>query len=156
MLHKFENNSGKELYCGPHAICALTGHEPKDVCDLIIALRQRGLSKPGGAISARLKHSQHVKMMWMEELQAFFEQLGYSCRMRSLYAKHTTLAGYCAMAALEDQEGLVGRIIRVSGHFIAVSPCGQWVSDTWTKHPKPYREGPRLRSKITHELKVFV
>jgi hypothetical protein len=148
-LHQITRDTRRRLYCGPTAICAITGLSAKTVLEAIDARRGAYAYNSNGRLRG-------VTTMTMAEVSDVLNGFGYPTVTRpvSRFSPAPTLAQYLAELA-ERHVPSAPRIIRVRGHFMAVGACGRDVCDTRTKDPVPAKQSPRRRARVLDEIIVY-
>jgi hypothetical protein len=145
-LHRVIRDTKRALYCGPTAICAVTGLPASRVLSAIEIGRGEGARNAAGLPKG-------VRGMTIGEVSLALRRLGFiTCRWE--VEGEPTFAAY-----LDDLQAnplaTAMRIARIRGHFLAVGPHGRDVCDTKTLQPVPAKRAPNRRARVTDEILVW-
>lgn len=124
----------RALYCGPTAVCAVTGAKASKVLSLIE--EQRG----GGAFRESDGRRKGIRGMGVGEVVSVLRRMGYAARYVERPDK-PTLAQWLA-----DRKLKAPRIIHLRGHFVAVD--ARHFVDNHVKAPVPLGSCPRRRARV--------
>lgn len=144
-LHQINYDTRRAMYCGPTAICAVTGFAASAVLREIEDGRGENAIKMDGIRKG-------VRGMHIAEVVETLRRLGCEVQHRRMPSPYKTVAAYCN-GILEQAN--FSRIIRIRGHFIAVDGVGGHVCDTRTKQPVPSKSGPYRRAFVTDDILII-
>lgn len=111
MLYLVRSSFKGPLFCGPTALCSVTGIPVERIIKEIQAYRQN--DKP-------------VEGMYMREMQDILRRFRYKTQFREYPTDKSSLFDYCARLRIRGERRR--RIVSVHGHVVATD--GVWVYDT--------------------------
>lgn len=129
--------TGRNTYCGPAAVAALTGRTTDEVAARIRRFRQRA----GW-------HTRSVRGVWMSEMRPIL--LSYGILPTEIYRRRQTLQNL-----VRDLTNGV-YLVSVTGHFVVMRVAGDraTVIDNQTKDGVPVTEHRSRRKFVTRCLRV--
>lgn len=135
MTNKLNKVEGNNIFCGPAAIAAITGHTTDDVERLIQKLRA---------------NYSPVKAVYDTELYKIFNQLGWKVNTQSI-AKGTRLFSFISEMR---EDGYY--VISVPSHFVVVYKEGnnRFFCDNHTKEPIRAGASARLMQEVVRAARV--
>ncbi len=152
LLHRINFDNRDKLYCGPHAIAAATGLSPQAIVELITAQRilgRSGIEEP--ATARRYAKFTDIKYMRFEEIAATLRAIGYKCHAGPIEGRPKV---WQFIESLAKNPQPYPHILRISGHFLALSGCGRQIADTVSIQPEATEGGRYHGSSITHALSI--
>lgn len=126
------------IYCGPAALCAVTGKPYEEVRTMINNIRDRASNTA-------------VKGMWPTELRRCLRRLGFYGVWWKPETERPTLAKF-----LRDRpKDMINQtlIIELTGHYVTVK--GRKFIDNHTKVPVFIRQAPFRRKRVIRYLAVY-
>jgi hypothetical protein len=145
-LRHINYDTDRAMYCGPTAICAVTGKSARMVLHVIEAGRgERAINARGVAKGVRGMH--------ISEVVAVLTDMGFQVQRRSYLGRCPTVAQYCE--TMFPERANCPRIIRIRGHFMAVSDHGKTICDTGTKQPVPAKQARFRRARVTDDIIIL-
>lgn len=144
-LYPIIRDTKRKLYCGPTAICAVTGLAASTVIAEFDNYRGAYGFKSDGVRKG-------VRGVSNGELVAVLNRLGYKVVQRDVVGK-PTVAQY--IEGLIEQSWM-RRIVNVRGHYIAIGGMGVEVCDTYSKQPVHQSTSYRgKRSRVIREFLIY-
>lgn len=153
MLHEIQFDNRDKLYCGPHALAAATGLSPQALCELVQA--QRLLCRSGFQEPARARRAAKegpIKYMDFFEIAETLRVIGYRVHAGPV-AGRPKVREFIEKTARNPAPG--PHILRISGHFIAISGCGRQLADTISIQPEATERGRYHNASISHALTIL-
>lgn len=144
----------RKLYCGPTAICAVTGAPASEVIGAFDKLRGDTAYRSDGIIRG-------VRGTSRADVLAVLHMLGFETEARELDILpgkvYPTLARYMAMLhAGEVDNPNCGRIVLIPHHWVAVGNWGNDFCDTYSdmKVVEP-KQAKHRRSHVSYEIRAW-
>ena len=128
---------GRKMYCGPTAICALTGLDPITVLDACYEAAHGELG-----FGERRKP---LRGMFLRQVREVLEGFGYAVVQDDFNYHRPTLAKFLAGRTPEERKAKL--LINVTGHFVAVE--GARFCDTANdRQVIPLAKAPGRRKRV--------
>ena len=147
-LKPIRNPEGVPLYCGPAAVCGITGRRAHVVLKAIWS----GLDK---CSRSQIGSWKKIKATWPGDLGYALHSLGWAAGIAFDYSREKTRERPTLAKWLKNKNRSMSDyyLVLVTGHWVAVK--GRKFLDSHTGEPVFIRKAPHRRARVTKAYRVW-